>query len=155
MYKRHEASAIKRKFWTSFGQYMKPVSSAWNDEVNWINYHTGIKDVFFRMDAERHFATCSIELMAKDDDLRHRFFDQFVLQRTYFQSIMGDDWVWEKDVADQNGRSISRISKRLDGVNVLNENDWPPIISFFKPSIMAFDSFWADAKDGFEMLLYL
>jgi hypothetical protein len=154
MYKRHEAAAIKQKFWTLFGQYMKPVPSAWNEEVNWVNYHTGVKGIFFRMDAERNFASCRVEVMHKNDALRLQLFHYFGQLTHLFNVHAGEGWIWEPTVHDETGRSLSRISKTIEQVNVLNEQDWPPIISFFKPQMQALDAFWAEAKDGFEMLLW-
>jgi len=150
MYKKHEAAAIKQNFWTSFGQYMRPVPSAWNEEVNWVNYHTGIRGIYFRLDAERHYAAVSIELVAKDDLLRYRFYDDILAQKALLESYIGHNWNYAKDAVDETGRSYSRIETRLEGVSVMNENDWPSIISFLKPNIMALDAWWAEAKWAFE-----
>ena len=50
MFSRQEASQLRKEFWTAFGTYMKPVPSAEGEKVNWLNYKTGEKDVFFKMD---------------------------------------------------------------------------------------------------------
>ena len=50
MYNRNEHAKIKQEFWTSFGRYMMLVQSAGIEKVNWVNYKTGIKGVFFKMD---------------------------------------------------------------------------------------------------------
>jgi len=38
----------------------------------------------------------------------------------------------------------------LPAVNILKENDWPAIISFLKPRIIALDKFWILVKDSFD-----
>ncbi|MFC7667142.1 hypothetical protein ACFQT0_06705 [Hymenobacter humi] len=40
----------------------------------------------------------------------------------------------------------------LSPVNLFSRDDWPALISFFKPRIIALDAFWADAQYTFEAL---
>jgi hypothetical protein len=63
---------------------------------------------------------------------------------------MNEQWEWEALVADENGKTVSRIYKELGGVNIFNKTDWPALISFFKPRLIAFDEFWSLVKPGFE-----
>jgi hypothetical protein len=65
----------------------------------------------------------------------------------------GESWEWEKEAVDEYGSALKRIGKRLEGVNVMNEEDWPAIISFLKPRIIALDRFWANVRYGFEGLV--
>ncbi|MGZ8552516.1 MAG: DUF4268 domain-containing protein, partial [Chitinophagaceae bacterium] len=62
MYSKQEASLLRKRFWTQFGQYMRPLPGADGETVNWLNYKTGIKDLYFRMDADSKQATIAIEL---------------------------------------------------------------------------------------------
>ena len=62
MFSRHEASRIKHEFWTTFGKYMRPILSAEGLKINWVNYHTRLKDVYFRMDAGKKSAMIAITL---------------------------------------------------------------------------------------------
>ena len=54
-------------------------------------------------------------------------------------------------VADEDGMVISRIGTTKTGVSVFNNDDWPAIISFLKPRLIALDSFWSLAKNSFDM----
>jgi len=45
---------------------------------------------------------------------------------------------------------VSTIRTTLPGVNIFKTDDWPRIISFFKPRIIALDAFWDLVRDGFE-----
>ncbi|TVP42967.1 MAG: DUF4268 domain-containing protein, partial [Mongoliibacter sp.] len=38
----------------------------------------------------------------------------------------------------------------LADVNVMEKDDWPAIISFLKPRIIALDAFWSNIKPAFE-----
>ena len=62
MYSKDEVSKLKTQFWTSFGQYMKPVPGASGLPANWINYKTGIRHIHFKMDADNTRAVITIEI---------------------------------------------------------------------------------------------
>jgi hypothetical protein len=67
-------------------------------------------------------------------------------------SQLGEDWDWQLHTIDDNGKTISRIFRQINGVSIYNKNDWPALISFFKPRIIALDGFWNDAKYAFDSL---
>jgi hypothetical protein len=129
---------------------MRPVPGANGETKNWINYRTGIKGIYFRMDAGKSSARIGIELDLPDVELQERYYTQLQLLQNLLEEETGEEWKWEKLLQDEHGHTISRISKTLEGVNIFNDADWPSIISFFKPRIMALDSFWETVKDGFE-----
>lgn len=150
MYSRQEASQLRKNFWTSFGQYMRPLRSAGHGPVNWLNYKTGIKHIYFRMDAGKEQASIAIELRHPDLSLQQQYFEQFRQLETVFHVATSEKWDWQLHVTDEDGKRISRISKTLKGVNIFNPSEWPAIISFLKPRMMALDDFWNRVKDGFE-----
>jgi hypothetical protein len=152
MYSKQQASQLRQQFWTVFGQYMAPVLSAEGEKVNWVNYKTGEKDLGFRMYADNKEASIGIVISHKDAGLRHLYFDQLAEFRKLLETESGEPWQWERDHYDEQGRALSRVSKSLTGVSVFQKEDWPQIISFLKPRLMALDAFWSQVKYSFEML---
>ncbi len=152
MYSKAEATQLRQAFWTTFGQYMAPVPSAEGDTTNWINYKTGLKHVYFRLQADNHRARVAIELTHPDAGIRELFWEQFGELRTLLHEALGETWTWEAEALDANQLPLSRIGTELAAVNMFNRDDWPRLISFFKPRIMALDAFWADAQWSFEAL---
>lgn len=150
MYSKQEASVIKKKFWTSFGQYMKPLPNSDGEIINWLNYKTGIKHLYFRMDIDNKHASVSIELKHPDTEMQQQYFEQFVQLKNILQESTGEEWVWEMQATDEDGNTISRIGITLEKVNIFNTEDWSAIISFLKPRIIALDHFWSTVKYGFE-----
>ncbi len=150
MYNKEQASKIRQKFWTSFGQYMKPVPRENDEAVNWLNYKTGIKDVYFRMDAGKGNAVIAIEITNADNTARTQYYEQFTALKKLLEQYTGEPWQWQPDYDKETGATISRISKTIGNVSVMNETDWPAIIAFLKPRIIALDAFWQAVKDGFE-----
>ena len=152
MYSKAEVNQLRQAFWTAFGQYMAPVPSAEGDTTNWINYKTGLKHVYFRMQADNHRATIAIELAHPDAGIRELFFEQFMEVRTVLHETLGEEWNWQPDTTDAQGVPFSRIYIELSPVNLFNREDWPALISFFKPRLIALDAFWTDAQYTFEAL---
>ena len=152
MFSKQEVSQLRKEFWTAFGQYMKPVPPAEGEKVNWLNYKTGEKDIYFKMNAESRTASIAIEITHTDKDKQQLYFEQFrQLQKMLFDSL-GEEWQWELHTQDEYGKVISRIYKEIQDISVLNKAHWPDLISFFKPRIIALDNFWSSARYGFEVL---
>jgi hypothetical protein len=152
MYSKDEASQLKQQFWTTFGQYISPQLSAEGLRVNWVNYKTGLKHVYFKMQADKGSASIAIELTHSDPGIRELFFEQFKEFKNILHAALNETWEWELHEKDESGKTTSRIYKQIDGVSIFNKNDWPALISFFKPRIIALDEFWNDVKDGFDAL---
>lgn len=152
MYTREQASQLRKEFWTAFGLYMSPQLSPQGQKVNWLNYKTGIKNVHFKMDADKNEARIAIEITHPDTGIQELFFQQFEEYKDILHQTLHEEWTWNLHSIDEYGKPISRIGTELPGVNVFKKEDWPEIISFLKPRIIALDEFWGDVRDGFEAL---
>ena len=149
MYSKEQASKLKAQFWTSFGQYMKPIPGASGLPVNWINYKTGIRNIHFKMDADDTKAVIAIEISSPKEEERLQYYHQFLSLKKLLSSTTTFNWRWNESLQTDN-KTISSISQQLNDVNILNQADWPTIISFLKPRIIALDALWNMVKDGFE-----
>lgn len=149
MYSKDQSSKLKTQFWTTFGQYMKPAPSASGLPVNWINYKTGIRHIHFKMDADNTRAVIAIEISHSKEEERLHYYNQFASLKKVLASTTAFNWQWNATLQTDH-KTISSISQQLDDVNILNKADWPAIISFLKPRIIALDAFWDMVKDGFE-----
>ncbi|WP_297816222.1 DUF4268 domain-containing protein [Segetibacter sp.] len=152
MFSKQEASQLRKEFWTVFGQYMKPVPSFEGEKVNWLNYKTGEKDVLFKMEADNKMATIAIEIAHADLEIQQLYYEQFEQLKNMFKNVAGNNWTWTLHSKDENGKVVSKIFSQTVGLTVFNKADWPSLISFFKPRIIALDEFWSTARYGFESL---
>lgn len=150
MYSKEQSSKIRQQFWTKFGLYMKPVPGAAGTAVNWLNYKTGKRHISFHMDAGKHEAIIAIEIKHPVTAERHSCYQQFLSLKTLLENETGFKWQWEMDARPDDTNTISRVSQILSPINIMNENDWPAIIGFLKPRIIALDHFWELVKDGFD-----
>ena len=153
MYSKEEASKLRQQFWITFGKYMKPIPSAEGLPINWVNYKTGLKHIFFRMDVTQKEAMISIDITHPNYETRQLYFEQFNAFKLLFSEAIEEEWVWEEDSMNEHGASFSRISKTLTEVNIFNQAQWPTLISFLKPRIIALDGFWVDVKPIFEAIV--
>jgi hypothetical protein len=152
MFTREEASRIRQEFWTTFGRYMSPIPSAEGMKINWVNYHTRLKDVHFRMDAGTRSAMIAVSLEHRDAGIRELYFEQFLQLKRMLHAALEEEWTWQQHVTTADGKVMSRIYREISGVSVLNKEQWPELISFFKPRIMALDAFWENARYSFDEL---
>ena len=150
MYSRQQASQLKQEFWTAFGQYMAPVTSSENESVNWINYRTGQKNIFFRMHADNRQTYIGIELTHQDPTARQFYFTQLRKWKNLLEEFTGEAWTWQAEASDELEKRITRIFIHMNGVSVMNKSDWPKIISFLKPRIIALDAFWTQIKEALK-----
>jgi len=104
------------------------------------------------MEAGRRSATIAIEITHSDPGIRELFFEQLSELKTLLRNTLNEDWEWVLHDTDENGKNITRVYKQLDGVSIYNRNDWPQLISFFKPRIIALDEFWSVTQYSFDAL---
>lgn len=152
MYSREEARKLKEKFWTSYGQYMNPIPSDEGGKANWLNYKTGIKHLYFRLDADNKTAAIYIEISHPDAGIRQLLFEQFLEYKNLLHAELEEEWIWHPLYHDAHGKATARIMYTLDKkASVFKPEDWPVLISFFKPRMLALDRFWSSAKYGFDI----
>ena len=151
MYTKEEVKRLKEKFWTAFGQYMSAVPSAGGEKVNWVNYKTGVKYLFFRMDADNKVARVYIEIAHPDHGIRHLMYAQFLELSAVFESLSEVKWIWYEDHYDDYGKVTSRMVSQIDNVSIFNQQDWPALISFFKSRMIILDDFWDTARYSFDI----
>jgi hypothetical protein len=152
MYGKEEASKLKQQFWITFGRYLKPIPSADGSQVNWVNYKTGVKHIFFRMNADQQQAKISIDIAHPDPYRRQVYYNQFLSFKTILQDELGEEWDWNPVSSNEFGIELSQISITVHNVNIFDQQSWPQLISFLKSRIIALDSFWTDVKPVFEGL---
>lgn len=130
---------------------MAPQLSSEGIKVNWINYKTGIKHLYFKMEASGSSAAVLIEIAHPDRDIQELMMSQFYELKNLFLHYLGNEWTWMPEYIDESGRRTARIYTAIYEVSVYRQEDWPSLISFFKPRMIALDEFWNNARYGFEL----
>ena len=131
---------------------MTPIVNAEGLKTNWVNYKTGLKHVYFKMQADKKAASIAIEISHPDAGVQELFFEQFKELKNILNGYLPEPWDWQLHQTDEYGKTISIIGTQITCVSIFNRADWPALISFFKPRIIALDEFWSDAKYAFDAL---
>lgn len=150
MFSKQETAQLRKEFWTALGQYLSPIPSSEGEKINWINYKTRVKGIQFKMDVDREKAFIGIVITLPDVEKQEQLFNQLLEVKNIFQSELQEEWIWLPQ-AYEEGKLTAKIYTEKAGVNVLKKENWPELISFFKPRIIALDRFWNTVKYGFEV----
>jgi hypothetical protein len=151
LYAKDEVTKLKQEFWTTFGQYMALELSDSGLRINWVNYKTGIKHLYFKMEADGKKASIGIEISHPDHSIQELIFEQFREFKNILTGYLGEEWNWELHATDEYGKTVTRISTSMYNVSIFKREDWPKLIEFLKPRLIALDRFWTDAKDSFDL----
>ncbi|HEX8607924.1 MAG TPA: DUF4268 domain-containing protein, partial [Pedobacter sp.] len=132
-------------------QYMALETSSVGLRVNWVNYKTGIKHLYFKMEADGKKVRIGIEMSHPDLSIQGLLFEQFQEFKNILNGYLGEQWTWELHTTDDYGKVITRISTVDYGLSIFKKEDWPALISFLKPRLLALDKFWNDVQDSFDL----
>lgn len=115
---------MRQAFWITFGKYLKPVPSAGDLPVNWVNYKTGIKNIYFKTDVNQHATSIGILLTHKDDVIRQIYFEQFEAFKILLHEALDEEWDWQPN-SNQFDTPAAWIGKIKTGVSVFDREKWP------------------------------
>lgn len=143
MYSKEEALALKKKFWIQFAsEYPR----------KWLLYHTKIKDVSFKFNADNKKATVSLEIECKEEEKRKIYYEKIESLKTILEEEYIQDLLFEKEYMLETQKIISKIWIELDDVSINNPKTWPKIYSFFEEKMSAFELFFYEYQDYIQDL---
>ena len=93
MYSRQEAAKQREAFWTAFGKYMRPILSADDTKINWINYKTGVPGVRFEMAVDDRQASVCITLVHDNPVTLESYYNQLLLLKNVLEETLGEHWL--------------------------------------------------------------
>ncbi|MDX1445733.1 DUF4268 domain-containing protein [Lishizhenia sp.] len=151
MFSKEELRERKTLFWEGLKKKMQNRKSANGKRANWINYRTGLKFFYVRLDVNSKRAIFALDLQPKDEGIKEIFWEQLQELKVVLESEMGPG-IWDEDVEIKYGHSVSRIYWELPDVNMFKKEDTDKIYAFFQEKLIAFDRFYTDYD---EILLTL
>ena len=153
MFSKEESAQLRKDFWTAYGVFMRKHTPTADHKIKWLNYRTGIKDIYFRLEADKKRARICIDLQHRDEGIRELYFEQFQELKKMLELTTDEVWQWEKEYyrADTD-ITISRIYLEKEGINCYVKGDWSEFFHFFQRYQVPFDAFWGDFKGVFEAL---
>jgi hypothetical protein len=104
------------------------------------------------MNAEQHKASIAIVFSHPDRELQLLYFEQLTAFKNLFKAAVNEEWEWNAEAKNEFGVAQCQVSMSMDNCSVYNQQNWPSLISFLKPRLIALDQFWEDVKPIFEEL---
>jgi len=151
MFSKEEAKRLKTEFWTSFGLYMKKHKNSNNEKINWVNYKTKVKDVYFRLSVDNKKVNFSIDIQHNDEGMRQLFYEQFTELKAVITSTFQYELEWDEQFYTEFGL-ISKIGCELKGISVNNKNTWKEIFLFMEQNMLDAHEFWENFGEIFISL---
>ncbi len=147
MISKEELKTRNSEFWTEFQNEMRNVRSSSGRRMNWINYPTGVKDVYVRMETNGKSTIFALDIQPKDDGIRSILWEQMTELRRVLEDEMGEATEWSEYNREFAGRTISRVYWQTDQLNFFNDADLPAIRKFLREKVIAFDVFYEEFKE--------
>jgi hypothetical protein len=152
MLKKETLRILRTNFWTAFEKYNQKQKSASGKRVNWTNYKSNIKDIYFRLDFTTTEAFLAIDLQMKDFDIRELVWEQFMETKNLLLNYVGTEMELMPNHLLNDGQNVHRICWRQSDVNIINASDYERTIEFLSKKIRGLDEFWCDFSDLFVAL---
>lgn len=133
----------RNKFWHEFLPKFNEKSDLFlgrNLELNqydhWLSTGSGISGVLFNFVITKSYAAVELGI-GKSHDMKNnkKIYDYMYLYKEEIERAFGDKLLWER-LDDKN---MSRISYRLEGVSIFNQEDWPSIMKFLMDNMIKFE----------------
>lgn len=100
-----------------------PLVSAEGENISWINYKAGEKNIFFRMEADNKKATVAIELTHNDEDIQQFYYEKFLQLKKILEKTAEEEWTWQLHTTNEYGKTVSRIFTELPDVSIFKKDD--------------------------------
>ena len=144
MYSKEEKKELKVGFWTELNDKLAEAGKAKGRNLEWMNYPTNIKRLFFRMEADETTARLCIDLQFLSKGIREVYYLQFQEFENKLKEAFTSEVHYVSDYEHWNGKTISRIYCELNGVNINNTEDWKNIHDFLIENFLNLDAFWEE-----------
>ena len=151
MFSKEEMKELRIEFWGKLNKQMEKLRNPYGSKVNWMNYNTNIKHLYFRMEADEEGARLCIDLQFPDADIREIYYAQFM----EFQNMLNDQFKnlqWHEQWNHWNGKQISRIVLELNDCDLRNRDHWDKMHLFLKLNFVKLDEFWVEFGEVFKNL---
>jgi hypothetical protein len=151
MLSKEESKELRVEFWTSLQEKMDKMRNPHGTKVDWMNYNTGVKHLYFRMEADEKGCRLCIDLQFPDKGIRELYYEQFTeLSNLLNAKIKKLEWLPEHH--HWNGKDISRIVVEKTDCQLFERGDWNKMHLFLKGNFAKLDEFWSEMGDVIKNL---
>lgn len=138
MFSREEAKKLREEFWINFGK---------NYPRKWVLYDTRIKEVQLKFSFDSNVAQVSLDVSSTDDVIRAYYYEKMCSLKNILLTEYLPNAIFEEQYDLPEGKEISRIYTKLEGVNIYRKTDWPGVQEFLNEQMQLLESFFLEYKD--------
>lgn len=159
MFTKEERKAVHEAFWMRFKKHIKKVEkqqfiNSNHRKINWINYPTGVKEIYIRLDINQKQAKFSIDFQSKDPEILNLIWEQMQELKVVFENEMGTTGTWDEHATNKANQAIKSIYWTLPNVSIYNPKDEAEIFIFFQSKLFNFHKFYDEFNEVFFGLLH-
>ncbi len=144
MYTKEEAKAIKLQFWDGFKRYSKKRG---RKMTSWVLKGTQIKEVQLKFDLNKEGAFVMLQVDSKLDTRRLSVFESFEKYKSVINETCGSELIWDKHYFIRGFKEVSVLYYHLEGISILNQNDWDKCYGFFFNQMLLLEEAFLDVKE--------
>ncbi|MCH4823363.1 DUF4268 domain-containing protein [Gramella lutea] len=138
MFSREESKKLRQEFWTSFGKEFPH---------KWLLYNTKMKEIQLKFSFTRKFAMVSLDIDDDDELIRAYYFEKMKSLEKILKSEHLPEAILDEFHELPEGKIISRIYTKIDGVSIHNKKDWPEVKNFLATNMLQLEEFFNDFAD--------
>jgi len=136
MYSLIEKKELREEFWNSFKTYSNKRKLRAKKPGKWIMNDTGIKGLNLKFFFDETYAWAGIEISSKNFDKQIELFDKFEKLKSMLEKAVPQKLTWELEAKTETNVSVSRVSAKIEKVNIYDKNCWSTVFPFLF-SVMA------------------
>lgn len=147
MFSKEKSKQLKKKFWTSFGQFsqLKRVAIGFNKK--WLSHRTGIHCLSLKFEFDRKFASVGIEIDTEKDTEKEKYYNRLISLKTVLNNCFTSPPVWDTKYELVNGKIVIKIHHILNNVHIHDESCWPDVFQFFFDHMIKYEGFYMEFQD--------
>lgn len=121
---------LRRQFWTTlldkFSAYSTLFQNVSPGADSWLGCGSGISGVPYNFLATKSYVAVELYIGKANPNENEKIFNALYDKKEEIEKIFGSNLSWER----LEGKKSSRITKKLNGVDITNKEDWPKIVKF-------------------------
>ena len=147
MLSKEEHKLYKITFWDEFKKHMQKHRSASGKKINWLQYRTGLKNIFLRLETDKKGIRICFDIQIKEPSVREIVWEQMGELKKVLRDEMEDEGIWEEHFYNETINDFCRIYWEESSLNYLDLNHRKSIFNFFENKLIRFDRFYDNYKD--------
>jgi hypothetical protein len=152
MFSKEEEKEFKSDFWQGLNSELELRKGVHGNKVNWTNFNTGIKHLYFRMDLEENFPKLCIDMQFPNEGIRELYYEQFTEFKDRLDSLFESELIWLPRFEHSNTRTIARICIENKELDYYRREDWPAMYAYFGDNFQKLEAFWNEFNEVFFQL---